>query len=198
MKKLLAVILTLVMFFALSACGGAGDTTGNASDTDSAISQKEDSSSQEASSAPKPNKLNPKTDFKFGKYVAKYFDNDNKSYHVTSLLFYADFEGVEYHRENYYTEELCETKLQEWDMEFNEQDYEDAKIEVNGVTYYNLGNYDNLAEAYEITDTEIKVTPDFEQWALLSYYDDGTLVLDSTLPHRYAPVGTVYTLVEEE
>lgn len=159
------------------------------------------SQAQISSSKPEPTqpaKLNPKTDFKFGEYVAKYFDNDSQCYYETSLKFYKDFEGVEYHRERFYTKEYCKKSYQDSGMEFSEENFSyEYSITLNGITYYNLGDYDHLSESYEITDTVIKISPDNNNWSELSLNADGTLVLESTIRNnRYAKVGTVFTLAE--
>lgn len=168
----------------------------NSSSQPQSTSQGQSSSSQ--SQPTQPAKLNPKTDFKFGKYVAKYFDNDNQCYYETSLKFYKDFEGVEYQRERFYTKEYCKKRYQDWGMEFNEENFSyEYSITLNGITYYNIGDYDNLPEVYEITDTVIKISPDNNNWSELSLNADGTLVLESTIENnRYAKVGTVFTLAE--
>lgn len=170
--------------------------THNSSSQPQSTSQGQSSSSQ--SQPTQPAKLNPKTDFKFGKYVAKYFDNDNQCYYETSLKFYKDFEGVEYQRERFYTKEYCKKRYQDLGMEFNEENFSyEYSITLNGITYYNIGDYDNLPEVYEITDTVIKISPDNNNWSELSLNADGTLVLESTIENnRYAKVGTVFTLAE--
>ena len=228
MKKWLALLLALILIFSLAACGNGdgGETSGTSdvvsenqsssvevsseqsgtSSTESVVSQTSSAvsttSSAVTSSQPVvkgPDKVNPKTTFKYGKYQAKYFNSNKTSYHVSTLIFYEDFEGVEYCRDNYYTKEVCESKYEDWGSTFNPADFGDAeKIVLNGVTYYNIGDYDHTSDAYKMTETNVKVTSDFESWAMFSYYSDGTLVLDSTVSgDRYALPKTVFTFVNE-
>ena len=139
---------------------------------------------------------NPKTHFTFGNYVAKYFDNNNQSYHVTSLTFHEDYEGLDYSRINYYTKEYCKKRCQENGQAFDEATfYYENEITLNGVTYYDIGDFDALPENYVMTDTAIRTSPDNSKWGEFSLRADGTLVLDSTTDkNRYATVGTVFTL----
>ena len=83
-------------------------------------------------------------------------------------------------------------------MAFDEQNFSyESEITVNGVTYYSIGDYEILAEAYKITETEIKVTADFEQWAIFRLNYGDQIILTSTKDDRYAKPNTVFTLTEE-
>ena len=155
-------------------------------------------SSTQPTQPEKPTKGNPKTDFKFGKYVARFFDNNNQSYHIVSLEFYQEYEGVEYIRDNYYTKEYLKKLYQQRGETFDEQGfYHESEKTLNGITYYAIGDFDLLAEAYEMTDTVIKVSsgsPD--KWDEVSLNPDGTLVLERNSDTVNAPVGTVFTRAE--
>ena len=212
MKKSFIMFICLALVICLSACGTDAESSVKTTSNDSTAQITTSSTKNETTDTsttskttmtstttePTPTFKNPKTDFKFGKYVAKYFDNNKQSYHVSSLQFFKDFEGVEYYRDNYYTKEYCKKQYQDWGETFDEQNfsYED-KITVNGVTYYNIGDFEMVADAYKLTETEIKVTSDFEQWAVFRLTDDGQITLKSTNNNRYAKVNTVFTLTEE-
>lgn len=213
MKKVLVLLLALLFTVCLAACGtdnpseDKSTTTGNSTQTTASTNSKTENitsttttkaTTTTTTAKPVPVFQNPKTNFRFGKYVAKYFDNNKQSYHESSLLFYKEFEGVEYHRENFYTKEYCKKKYQDWGMEFDEQNFSgESEITVDGVTYYNIGDYEHLSEAYKMTDTEIKVTPDFEQWGTFHLGVNDRLILDVTQNNRYAKDGTVFILTEE-
>ena len=212
MKKAFTMFICLALAVCLSACGTDAEsgvvTTSNDSAAQNTTSSTENETTDTSTTSkttmtstatePTPTFKNPKTDFKFGKYVAKYFDNNKQSYHVSSLQFFKDFEGVEYYRDNYYTKEYCKKQCQDRGEMFDEQNfsYED-KITVNGVTYYSIGDFEMVADAYKITETEIKVTSDFEQWAVFHLTDSDQITLKSTNNNRYAKVDTIFTLTEE-
>lgn len=142
----------------------------------------------------KPKKLNPKTDFPFGRYTATYFDNNNQSYHMVSLQFAKDFEGVEYIRDNYYTAEYLKKMAQQRGESFDENNiFHESKKTLNGITYYNVGDYDQLAEAYALTDTCIEIKAERDKTGELSLNPDGTLTLDVSVESRYGTVGTIFT-----
>lgn len=222
MKKAFALLFVLAITVCLAACGtdtpsnGSTTTDGSAQTTTSSIENETTvtttttkavtttskttttTKATTTTTKPTPTFRNPKTDFKFGKYVAKYFDNNNQSYHVSSLQFYKDFEGVEYYRNNFYTKEYCKKRYQDMGMTFDEQNFSyESEITVNGVTYYSIGDYEMLAEAYKITETEIKVTADFEQWAIFRLNYGDQIILTTTKDDRYAKPNTVFTLTEE-
>ena len=144
-----------------------------------------------------PAKLSPKKNLKAAKYAAKYFSDDKQIYYEVSLTFYEELTSFQFARENYYTKEQCKKKYEGWGMEFDEQNfsYEFSK-EVNGVTYYNLGDWDNVAELCDVTDTTIKLWPEYEGGDILSMNADGTLVVDKANLGKLK-VGAVFTLVEE-
>lgn len=144
--------------------------------------------------------LNPKTNFKYGKYVAKYLSDDKKIYNVVSIYFHEDFEGTQFTSIPYYSEAAAIEKYNEWGSTFDPNDFsEREKITVNGTTYYNLDIGGGIAEAYKMTDENIKISPDVENWTTLILNTDGTLAIKETQNgNRYGKVGTVYTFVPEE
>lgn len=239
MKKLLAILLTLMFVLSLSACGEK-DTSDSGSTTDSQQSQTESTetdisseqssntsseadtpskpeskpsntssdsknnssvvSNQTTSSQPKPTaptKLNPKTSFKYGKYATEFFGEGKKSYTKCSLNFAEDYDGHEYQRITYYTKEECERLYGDWGFDANDPATYERDITIDNVKYYNMTGFDTIAEAYEMTDTVIKVTSDFEKFAHLSLNADGTLVVDVAAGDRYGAVGTIYKYVEQ-
>ena len=174
--------------------GSSGITSDKKGNT-STSSSKQNSSSQPTQPT-RPTKLNPQTNFKFGQYVAKFFGNNNQSYHIVSLEFHQDYEGVEYIRDNFYTKDY----LKKWYLEpgetFDEQSFEpDSKITLNGIPYYNIGDYGMITERYLITDKVIKVN-EGDAWDELSLNADGTLVLETNGGVIYAKIGTIFTIVE--
>ncbi len=214
MKKLLALLLTLAFALCLTACE-TNDTTSDNLGSDDALSQitsseadsETETASSDASSDKKDDstqtssalaKLNPKTDFKYGKYVAEFFSDDKKIYTSTSLYFYQEFEGLDYSSTDYYSKEKAIEKLGEFGSTFNEADYEESeKRVVNGVTYYDLGLWGGIPESYEMTDTVVKLTSDGGV-ATLSLNADGTLTLESSeVEGRYGKIGTIFSFVEE-
>lgn len=176
------------------------------SDTPNSSSIKNSSSSKKAptssSSQPKPTaptKLNPKTDFKWGKYVAKYYSTDKKTYTVCTLIFYKEYEAVQRECATYYTEEEC-NRLYGGDFGFDANNLNEdfSFITLNGVKYYTFyPAYENIPEALEITDKAIKVSSDYEKWVTLSLKTDGNLIVDATDSDRYGKVGTIYKFTAE-
>ncbi len=181
---------------------GSSSTTETTSST--ASSEKKDTSStvstETTSSQTKPStpsKLNPKKDFKFGKYAAEFFGEGKKSYSKCSLNFAQDYEGFEYQNTTYYTKEECERLYGDWGFDATDPDSYDREITVGNVKYYNMIGVVAIAEAYEMTDKVIKITADFDNFGTLSLNADGTLVVDIAAGDRYGTVGTVYKFVEE-
>ena len=256
MKKLLALVLTLVLALSLAACKkNAADSSSDVSGTPAQIGQNEteisgeetgestpdgtaepvssdtvtDKNSTPSQTNPKqntpttpkqntpakdtnsnnnpttttqpakPKKLNPKTDFPFGEYTATYFDNNNQSYHMVLLRFAKDFEGVEYIRDNYYTAEYLKKMAQQRGESFDENNiFHESKKTLNGITYYNIGDYSQLPEAYALTDTCIEIREDgLNKSGELSLNPDGTLTLDVSVDSRYGMVGIIFTRVNE-
>ncbi|MBE6789034.1 MAG: hypothetical protein E7539_05135 [Ruminococcaceae bacterium] len=199
MKKLLVLLLMLAFTLCLTACEAkenANGSLGSQITSSETASSENETASTETSSV--QSKLNPKTDFKFGKYTTKFYSDDKQSYYEISLLFYKDFEGLEYHKDSYYTAEGCRKKYAGWGMEFNESELpSEDSINLNGVTYYSLGDWEILPESYKMSDTNIKISPDNEKYGTLSLNADGTLVVDAADDDRYSKPGTVYTFVEE-
>ncbi len=146
-----------------------------------------------------PAKLNPKKDFKYGKYVAKYLSDDKKNYYVTSIYFFEDFEGTQYGLTTYYNKEAAIAKLAEFGSTFDEADYSDnRKVTVGGVVYYDLDLWESIPEGYEMTDTVIKVKSDYGT-STFSLLADGTIKLETTAKEgRYGKIGTIFTFVPEE
>lgn len=252
MKKLSALLLTLILTLSLAACkkdATSSDASGlsnipsqaEQSETDISAEQtsgitaeseaesktepaptsttpdkksntskstpKQDANSQPKSGTPaqnpnnnkttqptKPTKLNPKTNFKFGKYVAKYFDNNNQSYHTRSFEFFKDLGSVELQQENYYTKEYYKKDAQERGEVFSEDDfYSENQITVNGTTYYE-DIYGTIVENFEITDTAVRVNRG-DEWIEFSLNADGTMTVDKSADF-YADVGTVFALAQ--
>ena len=225
MKKLLALLLILVFVLSFAACK-SGDTSGDNSSTGDASSETQssvtdtssqpESSSADASSVQsseaqtssaqsssvesepaKPAKLNPKKNLKLANFKAKTFEENNQIYREISLYFYEELESFQFSRENYYTKEYCKKKYEGWGMAFDEENfsYEYSK-EVNGVTYYNLGDFDNVAESCEVTDTIVKLWPYNNGGDILSLNADGTLVVDKA-NCGMLKVGTIFMPVAE-
>ena len=210
MRKILVLLLALVFALCLTACETKENANGSLGsqitsseadneneNTSSEASSIEEISSEETSSAPA--KLNPKTDFKYGKYTAEIFSDDNKIYTLTSLYFYQDFEGLDYSSTDYYSKEKAIEKYNELGSTFNEADFgESEKKVVNGVTYYDLGFWGGIPESYEMTDTVVKVKSDGGV-ATFSLNEDGTLTLESSeVQNRYGKVGTIFKFVNEQ
>ena len=146
-----------------------------------------------------PAKLNPKKDFKYGKYVAKYLSDDKSLYYKTSIYFHEDFEGTQYNNTTYYNKAAATAKLAEFGGTFDEADYEGyQKVTVDGVVYYDLDLWDSIPEGYEMTDTAIKVKSDYGT-STFSLLADGTIKLETTAKEgRYGKIGTIFTFVPEE
>ncbi len=171
----------------------------NSSDIGSSSSKKSPSSSKvsapsSSSKVQTPSTLNPKTDFKWGKYVAKYYSADKKTYYICTLTFYKEYEGVQRECAIYYTKEECERLYSDFGFDADNLDENFSSITVSGVKYYTFEPaYEILPEALEITDTAIKVSPDYERWVTFSLNANGNLVISATDNDRYGKVGTVYT-----
>ena len=207
MRKILVLLLALVFALCLTACetkenanGSLGSQiTSSEADSENAsseLSSIEETSSEETSSAPA--KLNPKTDFKYGKYTAEIFSDDKKTYTITSMYFYQDFAGLDYSSTDYFSKEKAIEKYNEFGSTFNEADFsESEKRVVNGVTYFDIGLWGGIPESYEMTDTVVKVKSDGGV-ATFSLNEDGTLTLESSeVQNRYGKVGTIFKFISE-
>lgn len=235
MKKIFALLLTLILTLSLVACGNEETSNENSVNTDvsqtetselstsseqssvvdtesktsnkaetassaASNSSKITSSTQSASSQPTtPTKLNPVKDFKYGKYTAKYFSDDKKTYTVCSLTFDKEYRSLQVEIAKYYNRAECERLYGEdfgFDADNLSEDF--STLTLNGVTYYTFyPAYTNIPELFKLSATEIKMSPDGETWAFLSLNANGTLVIDSATTDRYGKVGTTYTFVQE-
>lgn len=176
------------------------------SDTPSSSSIKNSSSSKKApassSSRPKPTaptKLNPKTDFKWGKYVAKYYSADKKTYTESILIFSKEYEALTHECATYYTKEECE-RLYGGDFGFDADNLNEdfSVITLDGVKYYTYYYaYENIPESFKITDANIRISPDVEKYSALALKADGTLVVETADNNHYGKVGTIYKLTAE-
>lgn len=206
MKKVLCLLLALGLIALLTACNrNATDnttTTTSAKTTEAttttALSDGTTDASQTTTEATKGTttatkvKANPKTDFKFGTYEATYFDKDNQAYHEIRLYFHATFETVECSAENFYTIEQLKKKYEGWGIAFDPHDFSyEWKKSIDGVTYYNIGDYSSFPEAYSLTDKNITVGQ-----CVFSLYQDGTLVVDQANGAWYAQDGLVFTFAD--
>ena len=105
---------------------------------------------------------------------------------------------MEYIRDNYYTAEYLKKVYQQRGEPFDEANiFHESKKALNGITYYNIGDYDQLAEAYALTDTCIEIKAERDKTGELSLNPDGTLTLDVSVESRYGTVGTIFTRVNE-
>ena len=203
MKKLLSLLLVLAFVLSFAACKSNDASGDNVStgDTSSVQSSEVAASSAQSSSVEsepaKPAKLNPKKNLKLANFKAETFEENNQIYREISLYFYEELQSFQFSRENYYTKEYCKKKYEGWGMTFDEENfsYEYSK-EVNGVTYYNLGDYDNVAESCEVTDTIVKLWPHNNGGDILSLNADGTLVVDKA-NYGMLKVGTIFMPVAE-
>jgi len=235
MKKIFALLLTLILTLSLVACGNEATSNENSVntdvsqtetselstsseqssvvDTESKTSNKAETASSAASNSSKitsstqsvssqpttPTKLNPEKDFKYGKYTAKYFSDDKKTYTVCSLTFDKEYRSLQVEIAKYYNRAECERLYGEdfgFDADNLSEDF--STLTLNGVTYYTFyPAYTNVPEIFKLSATEIKMSPDGEKWAFLSLNANGTLVIDSATTDRYGKVGTTYTFVQE-
>jgi hypothetical protein len=168
--------------------------------TDKTSSQAKPTTSNNSQQKPtEPEKLNPKTNIKFDEYFyGEFFSADKKTYSKLNFAFHGGGEfsySYDFNLTTYFTKERCVEKLAEFDMEFDEEEFKNSTITVNGVTYYTLGwlNY-GAARLCKFTDTAIKLCDDSEEIATLSLRKDGTLVIDSVAKDEYGPVGTVFKM----
>lgn len=227
MKKILSIVLVLALAFCLCACGNNGAETSSATSTttsqtesvNSTVSQvSSETSSQVSSETPSqvsstatssttttttsstaPTTLNPETEFKFGKYVAKFFSNDKKTYIICKLTFDKEYMSLQYEKATYYTKEECE-RLYGGDFGFDADNLSEdfSKITLDGVPYYTFYyGYENIPDLFKLTNTAIKLSTDAENWTSLSLKSDGTLVVATTDDNRYGSVGTIYNLEKE-
>jgi uncharacterized protein YcfL len=147
----------------------------------------------------KPAKLNPKTDFKFGKYQTGFYSADKQTYYKVSIRFYKDFEGTDYSSVPYFTEAKTRQKYAEFGMDFDAADLSEFKITVSGVDYYYMEGFaTNLPESYKLTDTAVLVQEEgYGDEASFTLNANGTLTVTTPLGDRYGKAGTVYTFVGE-
>ncbi len=154
-----------------------------------------------------PVKLNPKTNLKFDKYYkTEFFGEDGKSFHIIRLSFY-EYEdlsdnkyalnGVTFSETNYYNKEYSEKQYSDWGSEFKEEDFnQNEYIIKNNVKYFNLGTGGSCLDAYDLTDTSIKLISG-DDTDILYIKENGDLVIESvTTDNRYGAVGTVFKLEE--
>lgn len=157
-------------------------------------SQNPDSGTQptQPSQPTQPTKLNPKTDFKYGKYFGKYFGENNQRYYEVYLTFNKEYGSVEISEYDYYTKEYL---MKEYGTD-PENMYINKKV-LNGITYYDIGMGGAVPEGFEITDTVIKISRGYDTWEELSLNADGTLTIETSVEYGHGAVGTIYTFVQE-
>lgn len=157
-------------------------------------SQNPDSGTQptQPSQPTQPTKLNPKTDFKYGKYFGKYFGENNQRYYEVYLTFNKEYGSVEISGYDYYTKEYL---MKEYGTD-PENMYINKKV-LNGITYYDIGMGGAVPEGFEITDTVIKISRGYDTWEELSLNADGTLTIETSVEYGHGAVGTIYTFVQE-
>ncbi|HBJ11038.1 MAG TPA: hypothetical protein DDY61_04990 [Ruminococcaceae bacterium] len=139
-----------------------------------------------------PTKLNPKTDFKYGKYFGKYFGENNQRYYEVYLTFNKEYGSVEITEYDYCTKEYL---MKEYGTN-PENMYINKKV-LNGITYYDIGMGGAVPEGFEITDTVIKISRGYDTWEELSLNADGTLTIETSVEYGHGAVGTIYTFVQE-
>ncbi len=142
-----------------------------------------------------PTKLNPKTDFKIGRYRAISLDNNNNQIcYSIDMVFQKDeqYNGyIPYFADRLFTKELCQ-------QNGLNPDENTSKIVLNGITYYGFDEmYDRIDGIFEITDTLIKVGDQMGKWDNLSLNADGNLVLETNGGVINARIGTIFTFVQE-
>lgn len=141
-----------------------------------------------------PKKLNPKTDFKIGRYRTIVLDNNNNQicYRI-DMDFQKDeqYNGyVTYYADRFFTKELC----QQNGLTPNENT---SKVVLNGITYYEFEEmYDMINGIFEMTDTLVKVDNQGGKLDNLSLNADGTLVLETNGGVIKAKIGTIFTFVQ--
>lgn len=157
-------------------------------------SQNPDSGTQptQPSQPTQPTKLNPKTDFKYGKYFGKYFGENNQRYYEVYLTFNKEYGSVEITEYDYCTKEYL---MKEYGTD-PENMYINKKV-LNGITYYDIGMGGAVPEGFEITDTVIKISRGYDTWEELSLNADGTLTIETSVEYGHGAVGTIYTFVQE-
>lgn len=157
-------------------------------------SQNPDSGTQptQPSQPTQPTKLNPKTDFKYGKYFGKYFGQNNQRYYEVYLTFNKEYGSVEISEYDYYTKEYL---MKEYGTD-PENMYINKKV-LNGIAYYDIGMGGAVPEGFEITDTVIKISRGYDTWEELSLNADGTLTIETSVEYGHGAVGTIYTFVQE-
>ena len=156
-------------------------------------SQNPDSGTQptQPSQPAQPTKLNPKTDFKYGKYFGKYFGENNQRYYEVYLTFNKEYGSVEITEYDYCTKEYL---MKEYGTD-PENMYINKKV-LNGITYYDIGMGGAVPESFEITDTVIKISRGYDTWEELSLNADGTLTIETSVEYGHGAVGTIYTFVQ--
>lgn len=159
----------------------------------STSSSKQNSSSQPTQPT-RPTKLNPKTNFKIGRYRAIFLDsNNNQICHRIDMEFQ---EGEQYngyvtcYGDRFFTKELCQ-------QEGFTPDEDTSKVVLNGITYYDCQGLFSLVNGiFEMTDTLIKVDNQEGKLDNLSLNTDGTLFLETNGGVIAAKIGTIFTIVE--
>ena len=148
------------------------------------------SSTQSQASQNTPTYLNPKKYLKIDTaYEAKFFGNDGKSYHIINITFYG-LDSFDYSKNNFYNKEFAAKRLQDWGMDFIEEDYE--FIEVKGIKYYDIGDYEGCAHPCKITSKNINLTRDLDVETVLLLQKDGTLIVDDAITNIFGTAGTKY------
>lgn len=195
MKKALCLLLSIAFVLSFAACGekpAEGESNATTTTTENATTTTT-TTTKATTTTTKPQKLNPKTNFKFGTYKASFFENNKQSYHEVSLYFYEEFNTVQIGRTNYYTIEQCKKQFDGFDE--NEFMSENEKT-INGVTYYDIGDWVNVPISYELTDTLVKTNPDEGYVGEFSLNPNGTLTLEKQ-DATFGQKGTVYTFSQE-
>lgn len=163
----------------------------NSSSQPQSTSQGQSSSSQ--SQPTQPAKLNPKTDFKIGRYRAIILDDNNQICYRIDMDFQKgeQYNGyVTYYVDRFFTKELC----QQNGLTTNENT---SKVVLNGITYYGFEEiYDMINGIFEMTDTLVKVDNQEGKLDNLSLNADGTLVLETNGGVINAKIGTIFTFVQ--
>ena len=165
-------------------------------------SQNPDSGTQptQPSQPTQPTKLNPKTDFKIGRYRAISLDNNNNQICYSIDLEFQKGEQyngyLTYYAQQFYTKELFQQITKER-FEQNGFTPEYTSIILNGVTYYGFnGDFNFLNGVFEITDTLVKVDNQEGKLDNLSLNADGNLVLETNGGVIDAKIGTIFTFVQ--
>ncbi len=205
MKRALCLLLALALALSFAACGenpAEGENTATTTITEKQTTTQSETTTtttttKATTTTTKAQKLNPKTNFKFGTYKATFFENNKQSYHEVSLYFYEEFNTVQIGRTNYYTIEQCKKKYESWGETFDETEFmSEGQKTIGGVTYYDIGDWVNVPISYELTDTLIKTDNDELYLGEFSLNPNGTLTLENQ-DNTFGKKGTIYTFSEE-